>query len=156
VVFATLEGSPYGFGKGGASKREHLRDCSEVVEVFHASVCHPELDQRFKFFGHNGFSWIRKKEWGGKLKKCREGCLDRSRRDGVSETDIDLYRQPGVLKVSKERGANPFVLLVFLDLFHFDRSRIELETIILDNQSADSFEERLEPLWTVVTSRKKV
>jgi hypothetical protein len=77
-------------------------------------------------------------------------------RDGISKPNIDLHGNPRPLQVAQEGDTHPFVVRIFLDALRLDARRIKLETVFIDWERADLFEDEIKAARIVVAVGEKI
>jgi len=119
-------------------------------------VSDAKLDHRFELFRGDSLFGIGEQAWTGGRKQRGIVILNRTGRDRVSESDIDLYRDSRAVKMSGEGDTHALVVGIFGDPIGFDSARVEREAVGFDLHCREFLEDAHKPFRCVIAASEKV
>lgn len=130
------------WGEDRTVELEVAREDSEVVEVLHPAVGHPELDRRLELLCDDRLARVRAQARRGEVEQGGKLDLEGGGGDRVAEADVDLEAELRRREPRGEARADPAVLLVLSDPFDGERLEIEGEAVVVDLEGQDVGEDR--------------
>jgi len=116
-------------GQGRAREGKRIGKHEQIVKIFHTTIGRAERQDRLRLLGHRALSriggdhWRRMVEQYGKLRPCRR------RQDHVTETDVDLHRNPRCPKQRVDPDCHAPVGMACSDLLGLERGFVESDRV---------------------------
>lgn len=126
------------------------------MEILHPAVCHAQFHHRLELFCNYSFFGIREQHRCGPIQHCRERAFDGVRRNGVTETDVNLHRYAGFLEEPQETDPHALIIGIFLDALRGDTLRVEDHAVVGYRGCADFLKSRLKASRIIFTLGKGI
>jgi len=132
------------FGEKLALERKEPRQGAQVVEVLHPCIGDAELHHRLELLCYNRLPGIGEQHGCRPVQDSRERRLNRRRRYGVPEPDVELHWDSGLLQIAEEADPYPFVVRPLFDLAGGHARWVEDQSIVHNRENTDLLESGLE------------
>jgi hypothetical protein len=133
-----------GRGESGTLEFEPLRQHPEIVKVFHSAVRDTEFDHGFELLRNNALLGIDVQFRCREFKECRIFQFLRCWNNRVSETDVNLKKNPHIAKPRFQPHPNSFAGFIITDSFHTNRVWKKRQAIVFHILRAHVGEDFLE------------